>query len=297
MKKINIICAAIFLAAAAYLGVYMVQDKAAGQRQKPSIEIAEELVEVSVADGEEALLKGVTASDAEDGDLTDKVIVETVSRFTPDQHRVVTYAVVDSDKMVAHAQRELVYTDYAPIRFSMDKPLSFETDDTDLAGAVHARDCLDGDISGSIRMTSEEGIDTENPGMYSAELKVTNSAGDTAVLPVTVEIYDANAADRGQIALSDYIVYIPRGTKIDPASYLKSVRIRGSEYLFTKGEGTYGAEEAGQANTIGYKYVSIENNVNPDVAGNYEIHYAMSGDSKVTGTAVLYVIVTDGGAK
>ena len=94
MKKINIICAAIFLAAAAYLGVYMVQDKAAGQRQKPSIEIAEELVEVSVADGEEALLKGVTASDAEDGDLTDKVIVETVSRFTPDQHRVVTYAVV-----------------------------------------------------------------------------------------------------------------------------------------------------------------------------------------------------------
>ena len=181
MKKINIICAAIFLAAAAYLGVYMVQDKAAGQRQKPSIEIAEELVEVSVADGEEALLKGVTASDAEDGDLTDKVIVETVSRFTPDQHRVVTYAVVDSDKMVAHAQRELVYTDYAPIRFSMDKPLSFETDDTDLAGAVHAQDCLDGDISGSIRMTSEEGIDTENPGMYSAELKVTNSAGDTAV--------------------------------------------------------------------------------------------------------------------
>ena len=146
-------------------------------------------------------------------------------------------------------------------------------------------------------MTSEEGIDTENPGMYSAELKVTNSAGDTAVLPVTVEIYDGGAADRGQIALSDYIVYIPKGTKIDPASYLKSVRIRGSEYLFTKGEGTYGAEEAGQANTIGYKYVSIENNVNPDVAGNYEIHYAMSGDSKVTGTAVLYVIVTDGGAK
>ena len=115
------------MAALALLGVYMVRDNAGKDRAEPVIKVDGDRIEVSVKDGEEALMQGVTAEDAEDGDLTDKVIVESIGRFGADGCRTVTYAVIDSDSLVGHATRKLAYTDYTPTRFSMDKPLSFET--------------------------------------------------------------------------------------------------------------------------------------------------------------------------
>ncbi len=301
MNKLKIVSAAFFVAALALLGVYMVRDKAGKDREEPVIMVDGDLIEVSVKDGEEALLQGVTASDAEDGDLTDKIIVESIGRFDKDGRRTVTYAVIDSDSLVAHASRKLAYSDYTPTRFSADKPLSFEMGTTNLTGRIQAYDCLDGDLTASVKLTSEEGIEVDQSGRYKAALKVTNSAGATTVLPVTVEIYDPSVRSSVPlITLSDYIVYISKGTAFDPKSYLMSVTTRGTEYAFTSEAGTFSmddAAEAAQDNTINYKYVTIENRANPQAVGNYEVQYTFSDGTGVTGMTTLYVVVTEGGAR
>ena len=300
MKKLNIVSAVFFTAALVLLGVYMVRDKVGEGRAEPVISIDGDLIEISVKDSEDALLKGVTASDAEDGDLTDKVIVESVGRFDADGHRTVTYAVIDSDNEVGHAARQLAYTDYTATRFSMDKPLSFGRGTTNLTSRIFAYDCLDGDVTANIKLTSGEGIEVSQVGNYRAQLKVTNSAGATTVLPVNVEIYDPSVSSSvPMITLSDYIVYIAKGTRFDPKSYLESVTTRGIEYSFTDEEGTYSETEAAESvtgNTINYRYVGIESSVNPEVAGNYEVQYTFSDGMGITGMATLYVVVTEGGA-
>ena len=314
MDKLKIVCAVFFVAALALLGVYMVRDKAGQDRAEPVIKVDGDRIEVSVKDSEEALLQGVTAEDAEDGDLTDKVIVESIGRFGADGCRTVTYAVIDSDSLVGHATRKLAYTDYTPTRFSMDKPLSFEMGTTNLTSRIFAFDSLDGDLTSGVKLTSEEGIEVNQSGIYKAQLKVTNSAGATTVLPVNIEIYDpAVRSSVPLITLSDYVVYIARGADFDPAKYLQSVTTRGTEYTFTKEEGTYSvtdaaegftkeegtysvadAAEGTQGNTISYEYVGIESNVNPEVAGNYEVQYTFSDGMGITGMTTLYVVVTEG---
>ena len=298
MDKLKIVCAVFFVAALALLGVYMVRDKAGQDRAEPVIKVDGDRIEVSVKDGEEALMQGVTAEDAEDGDLTDKVIVESIGRFGADGCRTVTYAVIDSDSLMGHATRKLAYTDYTPTRFSMDKPLSFEMGTTNLTSRIFAFDSLDGDLTSSVKLTSEEGIEVNQSGIYKAQLKVTNSAGATTVLPVNIEIYDpAVRSSVPLITLSDYVVYIARGADFDPAKYLQSVTTRGTEYTFTKEEGTYSvadAAEGTQGNTINYEYVGIESNVNPEVAGNYEVQYTFSDGMGITGMTTLYVVVTEG---
>ena len=325
MNKLKIVSAAFLAAALVLLGVYTVREKAGQDRKEPVIAVDGDLIEVSVADGEEALLQGITASDTEDGDLTDKVMVESVGRFDKEGRRTVTYAVIDSDSLVAHASRKLTYSDYTPTRFSTDKPLSFEMGTTDLTGRIQAYDCLDGDLTASVKLTSEEGIEVAQSGHYEAALKVTNSAGATSVLPVTVEIYDPSVRSSVPlITLSDYVVYIAEGTAFDPKSYLQSVTTKGTEYAFTSEEGTFSMDdEAGmddassmddaagndgasgtddaavtaRGSTINYKYVTIESSVNPQAAGNYEVHYTFSDGTGVTGMATLYVVVTEGGAR
>ena len=301
MNKLRIVCAAFFVAALALLGVYMVRDKTGQDREEPVITIDGDLIEVSVEDGEEILMQGVTASDAEDGDLTDKVIVESIGRFGKDGRRTITYAVVDSDSLVGHATRKLAYTDYTPPRFSMDKPLSFGMGTTNLTSRIYAYDCLDGDVTSSIKLTSEEGIEVNQSGIYKAQLKASNSAGATTILPVNVEIYDPTVRSSVPlITLSDYVIYITKGEVFDPVVYLQSVMIKGTEYAFTSEAGTYSATDApegAQGNTINYGYAGIESNVNPEVAGNYEVQYTFSDGMGITGMTTLYVVVTEGGAE
>lgn len=301
MNKFRIVSAAIFLAALALLGVYLIRSGKGQKSESPTITMDKDLIEVSVADGEEALLQGVTATDTEDGDLTDSLIVESIGRFTEEEHRRVTYAVIDSDGLVSHAERELVYTDYTPTQFSIDSPLAFGKGTTDLTVSVYAEDCLDGDVTSSVKLVAKDEIDTTKSGFYSAELKVVNSAGAASVLPVTIEMYDPyTRSGMPEIKLVDYVAYVSQGTKFDPYAYLESVNIRGASYTFTKDEGTYGAADpakAGQGNTINYKYVNVENGVDPNVAGNYEVKYSLSEEGGFTGAATLYVVVTEGGTQ
>jgi hypothetical protein len=91
----------------------------------PVITIETDFIEVKCAATNKDLLKGVTATDEKDGDLTDEVIVESVSRFIEPGVCVVKYAVCDSNNHVARATRKVKYTDYEAPKFKLKNSLCF----------------------------------------------------------------------------------------------------------------------------------------------------------------------------
>lgn len=299
MRRLRTASIALFIISIVLFGIYIYKDRFVKDKTGPVFHVDSNLIEVSVKDNEEAWLKGVTATDAADGDVTDSIIVEAISPFTGRQHRIVTYAAFDSDNHVTHGKREIVYTDYESSRFYLGKQLSFAMNSTNLLDGITAEDCIDGDITKSIKMMSDEEIDTAHVGEYPARLKVTNSAGGVSYLPITLEIHDPTVYYRlPQIKLSENLIYVEKGADFDERDYLESITINGSKYLITDELGTYGTINGTSDETdytIGYDRVEIESEVDTDVSGYYEVVYSFQDTVSTTGTgkARLYVVVTD----
>lgn len=292
----------LFIISVIVFGIFWYKERILEDQTGPVFSMNDSTFTISVKDDEAALLKGITAADARDGDVTNSIIVETVSPFTGTGHRIVNYAAFDSDNHVTHAKRELVYSDYTPPRFTMRKPLTFPLNATNLLEGVGAEDCIDGDITSSIKMMSDEEIDSANVGEYSARLKVTNSAGGVSYLPVTIEIYDSTARyKKPQLDLKEYIVYVNKGDHFDEEDYIDKVTIESKEYTPVESGGTYGLKyQSGDENenTIDYSYIDIDSDIDTDITGCYEVNYSIEDTVKGTGTgtARLYVVVTEGGS-
>ena len=300
MRRLRTLSITLFIASLILFGINYYRRSVYGDKTGPVFQIEDSLVQVSVKDDEKALLKGLTATDAADGDVTDSVIVESISPFTGTGRRIVSYAAFDSDNHVSHAKRELAYTDYRASQFHLSKPLSFAMNATNLLDGITADDCIDGDLTKSVKLMSEDEIDTSHVGEYSARLKVTNSAGGVSYLPVTIEIYDASVQyRRPQLKLTDNVVYIKNGDYFDEKEYLSSITINGTEYSLTDEAGTYGARyvpEDEADKTIGIDRVEIESDVDTDVSGYYEVTYSFEDtvENSGTGHARLYVVVLEG---
>ena len=209
MKRLRTVSIMLFLASVILFGIYWYIERIAKDQSGPVFHMESDVFTVSVSDNEKALLDGITATDANDGDVSESIIVEAVSPFTGTGHRIVNYVAFDSDNHVTHAKRELIYSDYTDPKFSLSKPLSFPMNSTNILDGIKAIDCIDGDITRSIRLLSEDEIDTAHVGYYNARLKVSNSAGGVSYLPVTIEIYDAaNSAPWYYGASSSLILFV-----------------------------------------------------------------------------------------
>lgn len=186
----------------------------------PVITCSTDSIDVSVTAGEEALLQGVMASDDRDGDLTDQILIKGVSPSLTDSSAQVTYIVFDSANNMATVTRTVRYTDYEAPRFALSQPLVYPAGQTvTLLDRLTASDVLDGDISSGIRITSQNVINSQ-PGVYSVTAQVDSRLGSTVVLPLKVVI---TAGGPQLITLSDYLVYLPRGSAFDAAGYIQSV--------------------------------------------------------------------------
>lgn len=300
MRRLRTLSITLFIASLILFGINFYRKSIYEDKTGPVFQIENNVVQVSVKDDQKALLKGLTATDLADGDVTDSVIVESISPFTGTGRRIVNYAAFDSDNHVTHVRRELAYTDYRASQFHLRKPMSFAMNATNLLDGITVDDCIDGDLTKSVKLMSDEEIDTSHVGEYSARLKVTNSAGGVSYLPVTIEIYDASVQyRRPQLKLTDYVVYIEKGEYFDEEEYLSSITINGTEYSMTDEAGTYGAQYLSQdetEKTIGYDRVEIESDVDTDVSGYYEVEYSFEDTEENTGTghARLYVVVLEG---
>ena len=301
MRRLKRLSVLLFIVSLILLGSHIFKVRMLDDRTGPVFHMDSRTIEVSVKDGQEALVKGLTATDALDGDVSGSIIVESVGPFTGTGSRIVNYAALDSDNHVTHTKREMVYTDYEPSRFHLSRPLSFAMNTVNLLNGISVEDSIDGDLTRNVRMMSDSEIDTAHVGEYSARLKATNSAGGISYLPVTVEIYDASVFHRLPLLnLKEYVAYVEKGADFDERDYLTSIVINGTSYSLTEEEGTYENPVAAQGETqrtISYDMVDIESEVDTDVTGYYEVLYTFEDTIFETGTGKvrLYVVVTDGG--
>lgn len=232
-----LLCAVLAFVTVVFL-VYRWREEEVGNNQKPVIECPSDSLRLDVdqLSNKSALLSGVVATDAEDGDITKNLVVESVSQFVGDRHCIITYAVFDSNNNVTKATRHLYLVNYTSPRFKITAPLefSFSTNFNPL-GCVEAYDCIDGDITNKIKINMMNADDSiASVGAHMVEFSVTNSLGDTQRLQAEVVVYDRTYTElRGipSIALSDYLIYIDPNTQgFDPLQYVTGITINGVKY-------------------------------------------------------------------
>lgn len=296
MKRLRALSVILFLVSAAVFTLYQVKQMKEADKLPPLISIEERVKEVSVTDGDEKLLEGVTADDTKDGDVSDSLVVESLSNFLDTNRRLVSYAAFDSDNHVSKSTREIVYTDYVKPQFELEEPLRFPVGTTNFQEYMKVVDCLDGDLSDKIKISPDTSIIVDVAGNYNVKFQAANSAGDVVYLPVTVELYENGTYNQTpQIGLSQYLVYVPQGEKLDPKSYLENVTIGGQEYEMTEGEDNYAKEgiDASKVETwtIGYDRIKIVDPVDYGKPGTYEILYSLTSENGMIGNVRLIVVV------
>lgn len=243
-------------------------------RSTPEITFDSEVLEVSVAVTEEELLNGVTAADKKDGDVTDTIIIESISKMLGDHERIVTYAAFDKDNHVGKAQRKIRYTDYTSPRFSLEGPLEAGTmnaEMSDILAPLHATDCIDGDLTSQIVV-----IDTEITSMSADamtaqyEVQVTNSCGDVTTLKLPVRMQMNTSGSFAEIKLSEYLAYRKVGEAVDPAAFVVSASAGGQEY--------------------GVGGLQINSNLDTSMPGVYTVTYTLSVEGNSTSTDLIIVV-------
>ena len=140
MKKLTpvILAVALALSVLGVLGTRIYQAAAYGGAA-PEILFASDVISVPTGADDAALLAGVTATDAEDGDVTASLLVEGISGRNDDGTVQVTYAAFDSNHHVTKATRAVRYTDYTKPRFALTQPLVCRTGGNRVHGDANAR--------------------------------------------------------------------------------------------------------------------------------------------------------------
>lgn len=229
MKRKNIAyqCALLALTILVFAG-YLVFRQVRADHTGPEISVSGGIPEVSVRDPQDTYLQGVTAKDDRDGDVTDRMLVESVYGITEDHQATVTYAAFDRAGNVTKAQRQIRFTDYHSPRFTLEQALVFpSTSGLDVMDYIGARDVIDGDMIHRVRATLISNSGTlSDVGVHDVKLQVTNSLGDTAQLVLPVEVYEPEKYN-ASLELETYLVYLPAGASFDAESYLVSVTFGG----------------------------------------------------------------------
>lgn len=237
----------------------------------PKIQCADQILEVSNDAKESALLQGITAYDAQDGDLTDKIIVAGVSKLISNDTAKVTYIVFDSDDNMATFTRRIRYTNYYKPYFSIDPamPLIYTgSAEVSVLDRIKAHDVIDGDLTRQLRVSTLS--PTDDPELYDVTVQVTNSLGDTAWLTLPVQTLSANA-QRPTVTLKEHLVYVEGNNDFEPRDYLGSATLP-------------------DGSTVSPDDVVITGSVDTTKVGTYRVTYSYDNGGTI-GKAILTVVV------
>ena len=265
------------------LAGYRMLDRLRTDSRAPEITISDSgIPEISVYDTE-ALLKGVTATDNRDGDVTSSILVEHVGGILDDGTVTVTYAAFDRSGNVAKIQRTVRYTDYESPRFTLKKSLDFIHDTSfDVLNVVGAVDLLDGDIGYRVKATSVDAVSINEEGTHNVQFRVSNSLGDQVELVLPVEVYYSGRYN-AQLYLTQYLLYLDVGEAFNPMDYLQEYIARGSGENLARGI----------PDSLSLK---TEGRVDTNKPGVYVVSYTMSstqGNTLYEGYARLIVVVEE----
>ena len=291
MRRLRIAVVGVFiLSLAAFIG-YNIYIRIVEDNVPPVITSDTDTISVSVASEDESeLYQGLSAEDNRDGDLTDSIRVSSMSNFTEPGKRQITYAVFDSSNQGATLTRTLEYTDYTSPQIMLSAPLRYtvsEMEDVNLTANMSVEDCLDGNITSQIRATYNDATYVQQAGDYSVTVQVSNSAGDTCSVGLTVTVTDPSAEGENEKyypLLSQYIVYADVGGSVDYASMITGFERNGTEYLF-------GNEEEESFMPGSREDIAISGDVNFNEPGSYTVDYQFTTESGITATTKLAVVV------
>jgi len=293
MRRIQILSIIVFVLAAGFFCFYRFRESGLADSRAPVIAMDSETIEVSCDATDEELLAGVTASDKKDGDVSDTLMVESLSDFTDTGKRTMTVVAFDSDNNVTSATREIIYTDYQEPRFSLEEPFRFPVGTTDVLEGLSASDTLDGDLTDRITITCVDDVYMYMEGTYAVVFSVTNSAGDTVELPVNMEFYDSSEeAGYPQITLSEYLIYTDEGETVNAWDYVEEITMNNVTYV-RNGRDSLVAETNGGTSgvsAITSDNVTIEEDTSYIASGVYEILYSITDSNGRTGTVRLIVV-------
>lgn len=261
--------------------LYMKMDSLAHDTVAPEIRIVEAPLEISITDPESILFQGISATDDRDGDVTDLILVESITLSGNQGQATVVYAAFDQAGNVTKAKREIRYLDYVTPRFDLKQALVFtENSGFDVLSMVTASDFKDGDITHWVRATTLDGNDVDTVGRHMVQFRVTNSLGDTAVLEIPVEVHPAGTF-QGTLELRDYVVYLNVGDPFDETDYPLSFTLGGQTLEFNR--------------KLPEKFhLQIDNYVDNQTPGVYEVNYTLTyieNGYTYTGYSKLFVVV------
>lgn len=244
----------------------------------PEITFEQDILEVSVTATEEDLLAGVQAIDKKDGDVTDSIIIESMSNLLEGNQRIVTYAAFDGDNHVGKAERRIQYTDYTPVRFSLSKPIvaSSGLEWSELLSPLQVIDCVDGDISDRIVILKSSVVSMTSEYIISNySVQVTNSCGEVAELKLPVKTSLSGTSLNNtylEITLSEYLTYTSLGSTLDLSSLITGVSYRGE--------------------TVAASDVTISTDLDTSKAGVYTATYSLTRDEAIA-TCDLIIVVEE----
>lgn len=273
LKTIRILLIAAFVLVAAAFVTVVVYQYTHEDVQPPvfTADPGSDVLEISVNASDRDLCAGLHAYDNVDGDLTDRIVVKSVSPLVNATDAVITYLVFDESSNAATYTRTLRYTDYSRPRFALSQPLVFSVGDkVTLLDRLSAYDALDGDLTGRILLTQSM-ISVSVAGNYPINLQVTNSAGDTSMLTLTVLMQNPSPS-RPTLKLTDYLIYVRTGESVDWESFVESV--------YDPLTGT------GKVKDV----ICNADSVDLETEGVYEAYYYYVGKEE-TATAILTVVV------
>ncbi|MED1048771.1 DUF5011 domain-containing protein [Bacillus mycoides] len=220
-------------------------------------------------------MAGVSATDKEDGNLTNKVkYTGNVDTSKPGKY-IVEYWVVDSKGVNATATQTVIVKENEEIP-DMEPKLTVPVEATinvgdkfDSMAGVKAIDNEDGDITSKV--TVDGNVDTSKPGTYELTYKVTDSKGHTVTAKQTVTVKQkVEPKDEDPVLTVSAEATINVGDKFNPLSGVKAID-----------------NEDGDITSK----VTVDGNVDTSKPGTYELTYKVTDSKGHTVTAKQTVTV------
>ena len=221
-------------------------------------------------------MAGVTAEDAEDGNLTTKIVVEKNDVKTDVAGKYeVTYKVTDNQgatrrkTIIVTVNPKMEVLNEAPVIHATDKTITVG-DTFDPMADVTAEDAEDGNLTTKIEVKKND-VDTTTPGKYEVTYKVTDNQGASFTKSITVTVNPKMEVlnEAPVIHATDKTITV--GDTFDPMAGVTATD----------------AEDGNLTTKIEVK----KNDVDTTKAGKYEVTYKVTDNQGATCTKTIAVTV------
>ncbi len=287
MRRLKILIVLFFAVVLVIFGVTRVREQLTSDYDPPQITADTDTLYLSVGAPEEEYLVGMTAYDEKDGDVTDTLVVVSKTKFSSKGTLRVNYAAFDNNSNVGTYTREVTYTDYHSPHLSLTSPLRYIEGSTrvDYLTAFRAEDCMDGNITTKIRVSSgDKEVVSDVLTTVPITVQVTNSAGDTTTIEFTARYESYTDYSQPAPSLSNYIIYANVGSvRPDLRARINGVWSSGSVRRF-------------EATNYSFTDISVDDSgVDYNTPGVYPITYTLyrtqNGERTPLGTSYAYLVL------